>query len=527
MAEIMKKWGDFFNGRYSDLFLFLFLFLILIFIYGIDRKISQRPQSIHIWRQTDCLSIAQNYYQRDNPIWEPEIYNMMGDNDTSGKSAGEFPGLYYFIALLWKITGKSELIYRLVTLVLSFLGLFFLFRMNNALLMNRFQAMFISIMLYTSVIFVSYSFSFLPNLPSLSFVFTGWYLFWKFTVTNRDRWLWWAMFSFTLGMLLKVSSGVSYVALGGWLVIELMLPPMKRSLFLRPYLQMIPFFLPLVAVSGWYLYAGWYNHLHNAYYTFNDLWPIWKMEDDYFPEVVQAFRLLWAKEFFPVSTWLVTIAMWIFLLSTLKKRNTFFNYLTIIIPVGTILYLLFWFKALNSHDYYYIELFVFFVMVWVLFFKTMNNYKWFRHWIIYLLLTGWFIFNVTYFSGRFKDRFQSWMNQWYVENLQAVGEIEPLLRAHGVQPDDLVISIPDGSINSTLYLMNQRGFTNYQRNLNTPNGFGKYLSLGAKYLVINNLEQIDQDTAWLKKYMAYPVFSYKNVLVFDLRSKEMPDDAQD
>lgn len=495
-------------------FIFLVLFIALNLIYGINHKLVLRPQSVHLWRQADGLSITQNYYQRNNPLWEPELYNMMGDHHTSGKSAGEFPGLYYLVAMLWKIFGKSEFLFRFLILLITFLGLYYLFRLNSEFLKNIFQALFISFMLYTSVIFVSYSFNFLTNLPALCFVFIGWFLIWKFYRQKRNKWLWWAMLFFAVGMLLKVSCGISFVALLGWWLIELLRPRQNRILFTQPRIQLAPFLFCILIVLGWYLYGHWYNSVHKAYYTFNDLWPIWKMDKEYYTETIHAFKVLWSHEFFHISVWYITGIMWIFVLSTYKKRSSFLNYLAITLPLGCILYALFWFKAFRGHDYYYIDLYIAFIITWILFFKTINKFKWSRHWLVYLVLSGWFIFNAYNFTVRFKDRYRDWMNGWYTKNMVALGELEPLLRAHEVKPDDFVISSPDGSINASLYLMNQRGFTNYGSDFTNPEIFEDRIEQGAKYLVINDTTLLRNPL--IKKYAKNLMLEYKNVRVYDL-----------
>jgi hypothetical protein len=84
----------------------------------------------------------------------------------------------------------------------------------------------------------------------------------------------------------------------------------------------------------------------------------------------------------------------------------------------------------------------------------------------------------------------------------------------------LVISIPDPSNNITLYLMNQPGFTDY--------GFTWYkdekrvkhfISLGAKYLVLNDTSLIQKENfKYLKDFTSNPLIKYKNVVVYDLQN---------
>jgi len=493
---------------------FMVLFIILCFIYGIDSKLFLRPQSIHMWRQADCLSITQNYYQRDNMLWEPEIYNLIGDEDTTGKSAGEFPGLYYLVALLWKIFGKSEFIYRLLVLLISFCGMYAVFKLARGLIKDRYIAMFISLFLYTSTIYVTYSISFLPNMPALSLTLIGWFFIWRFYVINKNKHLWLGMLFFTLAMLLKVSSGISFVALAGWLFLQLLRKKEKRVLFIRPYIQMIPFLLAIVIVSGWYVYAAWYNNLHNGYYTFNNVWPIWEVDRERFLDTINGIRILWINEFFPVSIWYVTAGMWIFLLVTFRKRSFFLNYLLIIIPIGCLIYMLLWFKAFRDHDYYYIEFFAPFILSWIVFFKDISGAKWFRKPVVYFLLVVIFILSANDLLPRFDDRFDHWMNKWYVHNMEAVGELEPLLRSSGIKEDDIVISIPDHTINASLYLMNQRGYTDYGSDFSDPDVFRERIGQGAKYLVVNDSSLLEDET--LKAFTGKQILKYKNVLVFEL-----------
>ena len=87
-------------------FYFLFFLVLVSGIYGYFNILDSRPQGMHVWRQTDCLSFAANYYYQDLPFLEPEIYWQ--GSDKGGKTVSEFPIIYYLTAKIWKITGKHE-----------------------------------------------------------------------------------------------------------------------------------------------------------------------------------------------------------------------------------------------------------------------------------------------------------------------------------------------------------------------------------------------------------------------------------
>ena len=186
----------------------------------------------------------------------------------------------------------------------------------------------------------------------------------------------------------------------------------------------------------------------------------------------------------------------------------------IILPFGSIAYALLWFQALNGHDYYWIDFYPPFIMVWILFFKTLNAYDWLkrRRWIIHIVLLVFFIHNVVDCDKRIVDRYVSWKNELYFNHLEAVGELEPMLRDLGVDPDDRVISIPDYTINASLYLMNQRGYNDFGSNFKDPATFEKRISQGAKYLIINDTTLLDDPV--VSQYTGELLATYRNVKVY-------------
>lgn len=79
---------------------FIALFVIISLGYHYNKILFLHPQSLHQWRQTDCLSIALNYYQDGMNFFKPEVHNLFSDKWTTGYSAGEFPGIYFLVAML-------------------------------------------------------------------------------------------------------------------------------------------------------------------------------------------------------------------------------------------------------------------------------------------------------------------------------------------------------------------------------------------------------------------------------------------
>ena len=191
--------------------IFIVCFFGLTILYHYYQIFFLHPQSIHLWRQTDCLSIALNYYEHGMHFFSPEIHNQLADDGESGYSAGEFPILYYGVALVWKVFGYHESSYRVIVLIISFCGFFALYKMMEGLLKDTFWGITISLLIFTSPILAYYSVNFLTNIPALSFSLIGWYFFYTYYVSKRTKYLYFAMVFFMMAALLKIPEAINFL----------------------------------------------------------------------------------------------------------------------------------------------------------------------------------------------------------------------------------------------------------------------------------------------------------------------------
>lgn len=105
----------------------------------------------------------------------------------------------------------------------------------------------------------------------------------------------------------------------------------------------------------------------------------------------------------------------------------------------------------------------------------------------------------------------------YRNHLEALETVTPFLRSLGIQRDDLVISIPDGSINISLYLMDQKGFTDYgysETKGKVHERIERFKQIGAKYLIVNKPEAIQHED--FAPYTQNKIGVYKNIQIFSL-----------
>jgi hypothetical protein len=189
------------------------------------------------------------------------------------------------------------------------------------------------------------------------------------------------------------------------------------------------------------------------------------------------------------------------------------------VPTGTIFYLLLWFQALRDHDYYYIEILVPLLLGWIVIArrisKSHNRYTRKVSYILLFLLTV----AVVDCKSSISERFEGWMNEWYNKNLKALYDLSPRLETLGIPKDAKIISIPDPSINASLYILDRKGFSDFDSDFNMPGMMADRISKGAGFLVINDMAGTRNEL--LKPYLEYKIYRSGNVAIYDLRPYSM------
>ena len=99
---------------------FILLFIIMAAIYNYHHILFYPPQSVHQWRQCDCLSLTMNYYQDDNPLFQPSVHYLREDG--TGKTVSDFPLIYFTVAKLCKVYSRQENISASVEANPGFIG---------------------------------------------------------------------------------------------------------------------------------------------------------------------------------------------------------------------------------------------------------------------------------------------------------------------------------------------------------------------------------------------------------------------
>lgn len=521
---------------------FILAFFLMCCAYEVGRVLHLRPQPHHLWRQSDCIALAWNYYDTTWNLFEPALRIQFADGYTSGKSAGEFPVLYWIVGMLWRITGPSEFTYRLIGLLLHFAGVFALFSTLRRIIGDAFWAGCTALLFYASPVLVYFGVGFLTDVPAFDLGLIGWWYVVRY-VQERKRAQWgWAVFFFTLAMSMKVTAGMSLLALAGVLFWTTLLGGRLKgrwSAFEGSRFEWVLLMAGLVAVYAWYAYAAAYNDRHGAKYTFNDLWPIWDMTP-------LAREWAWTVgsdiivfQVFDTSVWLLMGVALVSLVADLRRVPWQVSLLLATLLLGSVLYLLCWFNALDNHDYYFINPMVTLAVLLAAFlwslarhYPELLNARWSR-WSMAALL----LFNTAYTAQNMAMRYDTsgtmsarkllpiyheaelryWndLGFWGMDDLVSIG---PRLREMGVREEDKVIFLDDGALNSSLVLMGNRGWTAYGIGDSVPERIERYIAAGARYLMFSRQEWLDDPR--MARYLERPIGQVGSVRIFSLTDDE-------
>lgn len=494
---------------------FIILFIGLCVYDNFNITFRQPPQSVHTWRQTNSLSITQLYYQYNLPFLQCEIQNQLGDDGLSGKTAGEFPIIYFAMAKIWQVFGKSELSFRLFQLFILLSGLFLLFKMLIPITGNAVRAGFISMLVFTSPMFIFYGPNFLPDAPALAFTFAAWFYLYKYVEKHKNYLLWISATFFFLAISIKITTATSFIAIGAWVMFETIIMKFEKRVFKFKFVQFIPFIISLLLVLAWYKYIDYYNGVHSADFSNRGIWPIWKMTDEQLNKILDALNKIYFKEFFWPPLQYATLLIWVFMLFKIRKIAPFFGFLLVVLPLGFAAILALWFQVLEGHDYYLITQMQVLVAIWAIFFNYLKDKKLWNHPVGFILLVGIFITLANNGSVRHKARYEGWMNAGYKLHFDALTQIEPFFIKWNIKPEDKVISLPDYSINASLYYMNRKGYTEFGSDFSQEATFRKRIYQGAQYLVINDTSILEQPV--IQKFTSNFIGQYRNVKVYSLK----------
>ncbi len=201
------------------------------------------PTGNHVWRQSNSLAIAKNYYEDGLNIIEPKIDKRY---DGSGVTGTNFPLYEWVLAVNYKIWGFSHAVHRMYAMLITFLC-FLLVYLNFKSVNVQTGRLAAWIFLFNPLVFY-YGFSALPDMMAILLVLAANYYIIAIVKNNSVFAKIALPICISLGLLIKFT----FIA---WLAIPFLVLHSKKVKPQLPILIMLG--LPaMIPVFMWYRYAN-------------------------------------------------------------------------------------------------------------------------------------------------------------------------------------------------------------------------------------------------------------------------------
>jgi len=491
---------------------FITVFAVIFAVYEYQNVLVKRPEGIHRWRQSDCASIALNYYQNGMKFFEPEIHNIASHDKKSGKAVGEFPLLYYVVASLYHVFGYSDWLYRTTNFIIFFIGLFAVFKLVLRKFDDLFWATNISMFFFASPVLLFYAGNYLTDSTSLALCFAGWFLFFEFLRTKTNRYFYFTTLVFTLATLLKVAAAMNFIAIGiVWLLYQIVWRKQQNPLIAITKRSLIFSAAGLIiAVLSWYFYASSYCHKHQTDMFSLSVKPIWSVSGEWLTGVMHKILTVWIHEYYNIPVFVVLLLMTGFIIFKFKQIDRLLLPITGLLGLACFAFFTLFYMSFMQHDYYVIILFTFPLFILLTFFDLLKNQYsiLFKSIITKVLFAGLMIFSIAHAKAKLVDRYEGDLCKYPAD--YDFHTITPYLRSIGVMPDDKTIVIPDGAPDYLLYLTNQTGWTDHRQ---FADSITRAVDCNAKFLIVNNLN-IPVDRPVLKDYISQKIGQYNQIAIY-------------
>lgn len=336
-------------------YLFAFLSIVTSIICVHYKYMNDYPIYTHGWTQADKLSIADGFINNNYHFFKPETYILNKQFPSNYYKASnnaitsvDFPLHEYVVAIIMKVTNNnSPAIYKWYSILLSFLGLFFLFK-TILFLTDRFVISLLATLLCAFYpVYFYYLNTPIPSNLGLSSLFIGLYFYILHLSNNRSKYHHWAYVFFTFSSLIRTSLFVFLFAI--YLMEFVHYYYSKKSIKWRSIL------FSFVCILSYFLYNKYLSRLYGSIFL-ADIIPFESYQE--FTDLIKTKLETVHEVYFSKAQWWVFIIGVILGLMTLRSKSYLLKSTTILaflLLAGYFSFFLLMGKQFAEHDYYFID----------------------------------------------------------------------------------------------------------------------------------------------------------------------------
>ncbi len=364
------------NLKKINIFLILSLILSISFTVYFSNQ-NNYPTGIHAWAQSDRLALAHGFLNNGFDLFHPETYvynkqfpSQFMEPSKSTITSVDLPIHEYIVSIIMRIVGSQEpIVFRLYTLFISIVGMFFLYLSANLLLKSEFKALIVILFTISSPIYLFYQACLLPSVCSLAVAFVAIYFYIKYRLLNKSKYFVLYIIFITFSCLTRLPFSMVLTAS---LCIEILFFFKNKKIDSYKYILFVGS-IAVILIS--------YLHNNNLRESYGSIFLSKILPPNSFDEFVEFTSETinkWIFHYFnPLQYLLLIVVIIIGLPATFKnlryKIDTYFSIgsFTIVLLMGNSLYFILMNFQFINHDYYFLD--SFFIPFILLFIVLLNN----------------------------------------------------------------------------------------------------------------------------------------------------------
>lgn len=235
-----------------ELYFTLFFVGSVCFVHALSYH--KMPTRIHAWAQSDHYALALGFIDNEFDFFHPQTYSLNHQfpanksiENPKGITAVDFPILHYIVGILMYATGISEpWVFRLVSLVFSYIGLFYLFKILTEI-KGYWVALLVVAFIMFQPIYCYYQNGFHVSSAAFNVQLIGiaWML--KYWHQQSAKAFYWGVIFLTLAALMRFTQIITLIALFCALVYAMLRVRKLNG-------KLLPVLLGLFVVVGYFIY---------------------------------------------------------------------------------------------------------------------------------------------------------------------------------------------------------------------------------------------------------------------------------
>lgn len=302
------------------------------------------PQGIHFIRQTDVLSFVAKYGQPSWNLFEPAVFNL-DIAPIGGKSASEFPIIYFMLALGRHCLGIPFESLRLANLLIVLAGHTGLAVVAARYLGSTLRGALFSVWMFSSSVVVFYAANYLSDAGAYGAALCGLAFILEGRASGRRHFELIGVIALMAAGLLKTTMALYLVAYAVTLFPSTV---PARTFFLKLA------FSAILIVVFWNLYVIQYNNAHRSHYFMTWAEPLWRMDRAEVHSATKYITAYWWTKFHHPTSW---HAMAVLALAAIAFRHRVHGLLGPMVAwsgFGTVAFIILFYRKFIDHDYYFL-----------------------------------------------------------------------------------------------------------------------------------------------------------------------------